>query len=121
MAEEEALRTVSAALRKHIARFIVGPKCAEMSRICFAAVKAGQLAEAAAFAPALPEPIRRLVRHRAVQTLFAADYAVDGMCGSGAQMKLMSGLPRRLITEIARLLQHRPWALEHLKCMIDAN
>src|SRR5438874_9245685 len=43
------------------------------------------------------------------------------MCTSSPAIDLTRALPRRLITEIARLLHHRPWALQHLKSMIDSN
>ena len=62
----------------------LGPICANLSAKCFTAIRAGGMIEDSTLDPDLPEHVRRLIRHRAAQTLLAADYVVDTCCDSPA-------------------------------------
>lgn len=66
------------------------------------------------FGGALGNPCWRMLRHRAVQRIFAADGAARALEESGSQEFLTCALPPDLLSDIAESIASRPTAIEHL-------
>jgi uncharacterized protein YjbI with pentapeptide repeats len=120
MAADETIQTVADALRRHVTRLISDRRLAESARdaslVALALGNPMLLMQAA-----LPEDVVRVLRHRPVQLLLAAEALAASILSTAKPRYLNGRLPRDLVQQAAQSVRDDSRLLDRLKRLLTSS